>query len=55
MQRHLLDAPGLDELTAMNLLQDNGIVSNLALWFSDVSAVDQVRAIQWLKERQKSR
>lgn len=43
-----LEAKGIDPTFAMNLLQDNGIVSDNAVFVTDLDASDQRRAVAWL-------
>ncbi len=47
--QRFLDESGVDEVKSMNLLQTNGIISDLAVWAEDVAEVDCQRAIDFLK------
>lgn len=39
---------GYSEVTGLNLLQDNGIISDLCVWASDVAEVDIPKAIAFI-------
>lgn len=40
----------LSEIDAMNLLQDHGVVSDRAVWLSNVHDEDQPKARKWLQD-----
>ena len=42
---------GLTEMEAMDLLQDNNVISDLCVWAADIAPSDLVQAVDWLKER----
>ena len=43
-----LEAQGLDESSAMNKLQDAGVISDNAITAQDVANGDCLRAVKWL-------
>lgn len=42
----------LSEVEAMNILQDNGIISDLCVWAKDIHDSDIPRAIEFLTKNQ---
>lgn len=48
LEQHILDE-GLDPQSAMDALQNQGIVDERAVWASDVNEEDYLRAIQFLQ------
>ena len=42
---------GITELEAMNRIQEHGIVSDNAVWSSDMTREEQEKALEWLLKR----
>lgn len=47
----LIHQHALNEVQAMSLLQDHGIVSDCCVWAEDVADSDALVACAWLRER----